>query len=164
MPPMGQSLQDRLAKLLDDYDARRRSDQEREQKAKEDEALFLSRFADLRRQLIRPVFEEAGALLEARGHRYSITEQEFAGGGPGSITEAGITLRVVARGTKAGLHEDQRALSISTRHYNRTLWINSGESQNSGGLAGARGAHALESVTRQLLEEEVVAFVGRVVA
>jgi hypothetical protein len=161
---MTELMRDALAKLLDDYDARRRGDQEREQKTRDDEARFLSDFAALRKKLIRPVFEEAGALLEARGHRYSIAEQEFLGGSEGRIAEAGITLRIVPSGTKAPLHEDQRSLSITTRHYNKTVWIHSGEPQAQGGLAGGKDAFPLEKVTRQLVEEELLAFVARVVA
>ena len=161
---MADHLKEALTKLLDVYDARRRGDLEREQRTKEDEARFLSDFAALRRTVIRPVFDEAGALLEERGHRFSIAEQEFLAGSEGRISEAGITLRIVPVGTKAPLHEDQRSLSITTRHYNKTVWINSGESPNSGGLAGAKGAFALDKVTKQLVEEEVIGFVARVVA
>jgi len=153
-----------LTKLLDAYEARRSADVAREQRTKDEEARFLTDFAELRRGVIRPVFEAAGALLEDRGHRYSITEQEFTPGSAGSINEAGITLRIVASGTKAPLHEDQRSLCIATRHYNKTVWINSGEAPGAGGLAGAKGAFALEKVTSQLVEDEVIAFVGRVVA
>ena len=160
---MADHLRDELTRLLDEYDARRRGDREREQKTKDDEARFLVEFAELRRNVIRPVFETAGALLEERGHRYSIVEQEFTAGPEGRIAEAGITLRVVPAGTKAGLHEDQRSLAITTRHYNKTVWINSGESAGSGGLAGAKGAYALERVTKQLVEEELIAFVRRIV-
>jgi hypothetical protein len=161
---MADHMHEALSKLLDVYDARRRSDVEREQKAKDEEVRFLKDFAELRRTVIRPVFESAGALLEERGHRYSIVEQEFAAGAEGRISEAGITLRIVPLGTKAPLHEDQRSLAIATRHYNKTVWINSGESAGSGGLAGSKGAFALEKVTRQLIEEELIAFVARVVA
>ena len=161
---MAEPMREALAKLLDDYDARRRGDQEREQKTRDDEARFLSDFAALRKKVIRPVFEEAGALLEERGHRYSIAEQEFLGGSEGRIAEAGITLRIVPSGTKAPLHEDQRSLSITTRHYNKTVWIHSGEPQAQGGLAGGKDAFPLEKVTRQLVEEELLAFVARVVA
>ena len=161
---MADHMQDAVSKLLDAYDARRRGDVEREQKTKEDAARFLTDFAELRRGVIRPVFEAAGALLEERGHRYSIVEHEFAAGAEGRISEAGITMRIVPSGTKAPLHEDRSSLSITTRHYNKTVWINSGESAGSGGLAGSKGAFALEKVTRQLVEEEVIAFVARVVA
>jgi len=161
---MADHMQEALTKLLDVYDARRRGDLEREQRTKEEEARFLTDFAELRRGVIRPVFEAAGAMLEERGHRYSIVEQEFVGGAEGRIAEAGITLRVVPSGTKAPLHEDQRSLTISTRHYNKTVWIHSGEPQAQGGLAGGKDAFAIEKVTRQLVEEELIAFVARVVA
>jgi hypothetical protein len=164
MGAMADHLREALAKLLDDYDARRRGEREREQQAKDEEAQFLADFAELRRRVIRPVFEAAGAMLEARGHRASIAEQEFVAGAAGRITEAGITLRIVPLGTKAPLHEDQRSLSITTRHYNKTVWIHSGEPQAQGGLAGGNDAFPLEKVTRQLVEEELLAFVARVVA
>ena len=161
---MADHMREALAKLLDGYDARRRGDLEREQRTKEEDALFLSQFAELRRSVIRPVFESAGAMLEERGHRYSIAEQEFTAGSGGRISEAGISMRIVPSGTKAPLHEDQRSLSITTRHYNKTVWINSGEAPDAGGIAGAKGAYALEKVTRQLVEEELLGFVARVVA
>jgi len=162
---MADHMQEALTKLLDVYDARRRGDLEREQRTKEEEARFLTDFAELRREVIRPVFEAAGAMLEERGHRCSIAEQEFVGGSEGRIAEAGITLRVVPSGTKAPLHEDQRSLSISTRHYNKTVWIHTGEPQTQGGgLAGGKDAFSIDKVTRQLVEEELIAFVARVVA
>lgn len=161
---MTEHMREALKKLLDVYDARRRGEQEREQRAKDEEAKFLKDFAELRRSVIRPVFEAAGEVLEERGHRYSITETEFVGGAEGRISEAGISMRIVPGGTRAPLHEDQRSLSITTRHYNRTVWINSGESPTSGGLAGAKGAFTLDKVTRDLVEEELLGFVARVVA
>jgi len=161
---MADTLQDALARLLDEYDARRRADLEREQRTKEEAELFLKRFAELRRDVIRPVFEAAGAMLEARGHRFSIVEQEFVGGGEGRISEAGIALRITPAGIKAPLHDDQRSLAITTRHYNRTVWINSGEASGAGGIAGAKGAYTLDKVTRELIEKELLGFVALIVA
>jgi hypothetical protein len=158
---MADRMLDALGKMLDEYEGRRRGDMEREQKTRDDDALFLSRFAELRRSVIRPVFESAGALLEARGHRYSISEQEFTQGGAGRMTEAGISLRIVASGTRAPLHDDQRSLSISTWHYNKTVRINGSESPSSG---GAKGTYSLEKIDRQLVEDELVGFVARVIA
>jgi len=162
--PVADHLQVSLGKLLDEYDARRRDELERDHRTKEEDALFLRQFAELRRDVIRPVFEAAAAMLEQRGHRYSIAEQEFTAGSAGRIGEAGISLRIAPSGTKAPLHEDRHSLSITTRHYNKTVWVNSGESAGSGGVAGAKGAYALERVTKQLVEDELVAFVGRVVS
>jgi len=161
---MSEYLEQELAKLLDAYDERRRGDLEREQRTKDEDALFLQHFAALRRDVIRPVFEAAGAMLEARGHRYSISEQEFSAAAEGRIIEAGISLRVVPAGTKAPLHDDQRALSIATRHYNKTVWINSGNALDAGGIAGAKGAYTIAKLTRELVEHELIAFVARVIA
>ena len=161
---MTHAMQEALTRLLDEYDARRRVDLEREQRAKEEAELFLTQFAELRRSVIRPVFEAAGALLEARGHRFSISEQEFSAGGESRPSEAGIALRIAAAGTKAPLHDDQRSLAVTTRHYNRTVWINSGEAPNAGGIAGAKGAYTLDKVTRDLVEKELLGFVARIIA
>jgi hypothetical protein len=161
---MADRMLDLLGRMLDEYDGRRRGDMEREQKTRDDDALFLSRFAELRRSVIRPVFESAGALLEARGHRFSISEQEFTSGGEGRMSEAGISLRIVASGTRAPLHDDQRALTITTWHYNKTVRINASESPSSGGTPGAKGGYPLDKVDRQLIEDELVSFVARMVA
>ena len=161
---MSKHLDDELRKLLDSYDERRRGDLAREQRTRDEDARFLERFAALRRDVVRPVFDAAGAMLEARGHRYSVSEQEFSAGTEGRLGEAGITLRIVPAGTKAPLKDDQRALSVTTRHYNKTVWINSGGTPESGGIAGAKGAYALDKVTPDLIEEELLRFVARVIA
>jgi hypothetical protein len=159
-----------LGKLLDQYDERRRADLAREKKSKDDDAAFLARFAELRRDVVRPVFQEAGALLAERGHEFGISEQEFAaGGGNGSgsaVSEAAITFHIDPRGMESPLHADDhvRALSITTRHYNKTVWINSGKSQDAGGVAGAKGAYELERIDRQLVEEALIRFIGGILA
>lgn len=158
---MADYLRDELGKLLDDYDARRRAVLAREQKVKDDDALFLTQFAELRRSVIRPAFEAAATLLAERGHLASITEQEFSVAEGSKVSEAWIALRIVPAGTTEA---NARSLSISTRHYNKTVWINSGEAHRSGGIAGPAGAFALDKVTKQLVEEEVIAFVARIVA
>ena len=57
-----------------------------------------------------------------------------------------------------------RSLAITTRHYNRTVWINSGEASGAGGIAGAKGAYTLDKVTRELIEKELLGFVALIVA
>ena len=156
-----------LGRMLDQYDQRVREESAREQKGKDDNALFLDGFAALRRDVVRPVFEQAGALLAERGHAFEITEEEFAAGSAGKAPrEAGISLRIAPAGMPGQLHaqDHERSLSITTRHYNKTVWINAGRSLEAGGIAGAKGAHALKLVDRQLVEDAVVKFVGAVMA
>jgi hypothetical protein len=153
---MADYLRDELGKLLDDYDERRRAVLAREQKVRDDDALFLAQFAELRRSVIRPAFEAAAAMLAERGHLASITEQEFSVAEGSKVSEAWIELRIVAAGAKEA---NARSLSISTRHYNKTVWINAGKP-----LEGAKGTYPLEKINRQRVEEELVKFVAGVVA
>lgn len=153
---MADYLRDELGKLLDDYDERRRAVLAREQKVRDDDALFVAQFAELRRSVIRPAFEAAATLLAERGHLASITEQEFSLAEGGKASEAWIALRIAAAGTKEA---NARSLSISTRHYNKTVWINAGKP-----LEGTKGTYPLETIDRQRVEEELVKFVADVVA
>jgi hypothetical protein len=153
---MADYLRDELAKLLDDYDERRRAVLAREQKVRDDDALFLAQFVELRRSVIRPAFEAAATLLAERGHLASITEQEFSVAEGSKVSEAWIALRIVPAGTKEA---NARSLSISTRHYNKTVLIDAGRP-----LEGTKGTYPLEKLDRQRIEEELVKFVAGVVA
>jgi len=158
-------LRKALGRMLDGYDERRASELAREQKLKDEDAQFLTRFAELRRAVVRPVFEEAGLLLAERGHAFSISEEEFAVGGASEVSEAGISLHIVPAGMGAPVHDDHaRTLSITTRHYNKTVWINAGRALDPGGMAGAKGAYPMERIDRQLVEEQLIKFVASIVA
>ena len=161
---MADRMREALGRILDQFDERRRAIEAHELKVRADDERFLRQFAELRRDVIRPVFESAGAVLLERGHRFSVTEQEFGADAGGQPMEAAITLTVVPAGTQPSLHADDhaRSLSIMTRHYNKTVWINSGESKDAGGRAGAKGAHAPDKINAQLVEDEVLAFVAKV--
>jgi hypothetical protein len=149
-------LRDALSKLLDQYDERRQAVLVREQKVRDDDARFIVQFAELRRNVIRPAFEVVAALLAERGHMASITEHEFAVAEGGKTSEASISLRVAPLGTT---EENARTLSVSTRHYNKTVWINAGKP-----LEGTKGTYPLEKIDRQRVEEELVRFVGEIIA
>jgi hypothetical protein len=155
-------LGEQLGKVLDQYDEQRRAVLAREQKVKDEDARFLEGFAELRRNVVRPVFEAAGTILAARGHKVTISEQEFTVDAGSKVTEAAISIHIVPSGAVARLHDDDpRSFSISSRHYNKTVWINAGKPLETG---GAKGTYPLERIDRQLIEEELVRFVGRIVA
>jgi hypothetical protein len=115
--------------------------------------------------VVRPVFEAAGAVLEARGLGYSIEEHEFGSDAAGQPTEAGITLTVIPAGltVPARGDEHEHSLSLTTRHYNKSVWLNAGATR-AGGVAGAKGAFPLERIDRPFVEEALVRFVSLLVA
>ena len=153
---MADYLRDELGKLLNQYDEQRRAVAAREQKVRDEDALFVAGFADLRRSVIRPAFETAAAMLAERGHKVTIAEQEFSVDAAAKVTEGEISLRIVVSGAK---EDNARALSISTRHYNKTVWVDSGKP-----LEVSKGTHPLEKIDRQLVEAELIAFIAGIVA
>lgn len=154
-----------LGRMLDAYDARRSADVAREKKSKDDHARFLAGFEALKREVVRPVFEAAAKLLAERGHGSSVAEQEFVVDGAGKVTEASISFRVEPAGMAEPAQADEaRTLSLTTRHYNKTVWINAGKPLDAGGMAGSKGAYELERIDRQLVEDQVMKLVGAVMA
>src|SRR5258706_3405292 len=113
-----------LGKMLDGYDERRRVDLARTRKAKDDDAAFIAQFVELRRSVVRPVFDAAGAILAQRGHAVRILESEFAVDPNGKTIEAGISIQIAPAGVEPLAEGERRSPSISTRHYNQTAWSN----------------------------------------
>ena len=162
---MSERLRQQLGVLLERYDTAQRAAESHRQKVKADDALFLAQFDALRRDVVRPVFEAAGALLQARGHGFRIVEAQFLGHNDGQTVEAAIELHVAPAGMEPPpqAHEHLRALSFATRHYNKTVCIRNGAAPHEGALAGARGAFPLEKIDSQLVEDEVLKLIASLV-
>ena len=161
---MSERLNVELGKVLDRYDERRRADLARARMAQDEDALFIANFVELRRAVVRPVFDAAGALLAERGHAVRISEVEFSADPNGKTTEAGISIQIAPAGMEPSPAGERRSLCISTRHYNKTVWINDdGAAFYAGSAATTRGAYPLERIDNKLVEEELIKFVGAVV-
>ena len=155
-----------LGKLLDRYDEKRRVVEERRQQVKTDEDNFIKGFADLRTKVVRPVFEAIGAILKERGHDYSISEDEYAGEPGGKTTEAAVSIRVMPAGLEKSPHDDAQfpSLSFVTRHYNKTVSIQSSYAiPQLGGPAGPRGDYQLAQIDEDLVKVELLKLVVGIV-
>ena len=154
---MSAELRAGLGALLDQYDETRRAAQARSDQAAAASTIYLKQFAELRRAVVRPVFEAVGAMLAERGHRFSIHEEEFAAPAAGETSrEAAIVLRVlpVDMDEPAPGTDDRRSLSFTTRHYNKTVSVGNGAVPHEG--SGSKSGLPIERVTVQLVEEEVL--------
>jgi len=152
--------------LLDRYDEKRRVVEERRQQVKTDEDNFIKGFADLRTKVVRPVFEAIGAILKERGHDYSISEDEYAGEPGGKTTEAAVSIRVMPAGLEKSPHDDAQfpSLSFVTRHYNKTVSIQSSNAiPQSGGPAGPRGDYQLAQIDEDLVKVELLKLIVGIV-
>lgn len=155
-----------LGKLLDEYDEKRRAVEARRLQVRTDEDTFKKEFARLRVNVIRPVFEAAGAILKARGHDFSISEGEHAVDPGGKITEADISIQVMP----AGMEESPQAnvqfpsLSIATRHYNKTVCIRgSNAAPQPAAGASSRGDYQLAQIDAELVQVELMKLIAGIV-
>jgi hypothetical protein len=154
-----------LGTMLDVYDGVRRADEQRKRRAESEQLAFLAGFAELRSNIVRPVFERVGALLESRGHRFAIREHEFVFQADGRASEALIAIHITPAGMENAAASDAqgRELALSTRHYNRTVCVANGGVPKSGSLAGANGGCQLAQIDAQLVEDEVIKLVASLV-
>jgi hypothetical protein len=150
-------LRSGLGSMLDKYEGARRAEEAHKEQMRADEAGFLARFAQLRREVVRPVFEAAGEVLRARGHGSVIREVEFSAE-DGKPIEALIELRVIPAGMEHAASADRhlQELSFSTRHYSRVVCITNGAVPQSGSLAGSQGALTLAQINVELVEDELL--------
>ena len=163
LPQMTDALEKQLGALLDEYDEARRATQTRKEQARADDQRFLDEFAELRASLLRPLFEAVGAMLVQRGHAFRIREQEFVPQAGGAGAEASIALFVAPEGMEKPPAADEhlRALSFSTRHYNKTICVRNGATPHEG--AGSKGVYPIARIDVELAEAELLKLMSALV-
>lgn len=162
---MSKRLLAEVGAMLDAYDVVRRADADRKRRLEAEGLAFLAGFAELRRAVVRPVFEAVGELLKERGHGFAIEEEEFVFEPGGKTKEAAICIRITPAGMENAAPSDQhlRELRFATRHYNKTVSVTNGAVPQSGSMAGLSGGYALSQINTQLVEQELVKLVAALV-
>lgn len=166
-PPVAGDLGVELGKLLDQYDDKRRTVEERRRQVKTDEDAYHKAFADLRTGVIRPVFESVGAILKARGHEYRISEEEYAGEPGGKTREAVISMQIMPAGMEKSPQADGAfpSLSFVTRHYNKTVCIRASNAvPKLNGGASPRGDYPLADIDGELVRVELLKLIAGIVS
>jgi multidrug efflux pump subunit AcrA (membrane-fusion protein) len=155
-----------LGKLLDQYEDKRRTVEERRQQVKTDEDAYQKAFADLRIQVIRPVFDAAGAILKARGHDFVISEDEHAGEPAGKTREAVISMQIMPAGMEKSTQANAPfpSLSFITRHYNKTVCVRASNAvPKLNGTASPRGDYQLAQIDKELVQAELLKLIAGIV-
>ena len=154
-----------LEKIFDQHDEleRTRTQQVQETQRQEDE--FLSRFAEVRKTVIRPAFERIGALLEARGHSFKIEESEYAKHGDGKLISSATITMYVAPGESKGNSRPHDLPHIGYHvHYVHTkkvtLFVSTIASGS--GTSGGKGDFPLEAITSDLIDQHTLAFLKEI--
>src|SRR6266852_5846252 len=103
-----------------------------------------------------------GLFLSAAGRRMISTPFEPGG----KTTEAAVSIRVMPAGLEKSPHDDAQfpSLSFFTRHYNKTVCIQSSNAiPQSGGPAGPRGDYQLAQIDEDLVKVELLKLIVGIV-
>ena len=156
-------LETELHKLLDQYEDKRRTVEQRRRQVKSDDDTYQKAFAGLRSGVIRPVFEAAGAILAARGHEFRISEEEYAAEPAGNTREAAISIQIMPAGLERSPQTDGGfpSLAFVTRHYSKTVCVRASNAvPKSNGAANPRGDYSLAQIDEELVQVELLKLIS----
>jgi hypothetical protein len=165
-PAAADDLGTELGRLLDQYDEKRRTVEQRRVQVKADEDAYHKAFADLRTGVIRPAFQAVGAMLKARGHDFRISEEEYAAEPGGKTHEATIAMQIMPAGLEKSTQADAPfpSLAFVTRHYSKTVCIRASNAVPKLNDAGhPRGDYPLTQIDKQLVQAELLQLIAGIV-
>ena len=114
---------------------------------------FAAAYAELKRAVIRPVFENVGGTLAARGHEIHIADE------PGGK----IAIHIVPAGAVKSIHPYDwfPTFSLFAAPFTKSIGVHVRNARpNSEG--SSRGEYKLVQVTRELVEKDLTKFVGEI--
>jgi len=116
---------------------------------------FAGEFAKLKLSIIRPVFSSIGNMLQERGHEFNISEE------PGGK----ISIHIVPAGVNKSIHGYDwfPTLSFFSAPFTKTIGLHGRNMRpNAEGSSGNRGDFTLAQVTQDLVERELMKFIGEI--
>jgi hypothetical protein len=119
------------------------------------EDTFPGDFAQLKLSVIRPVFENVGNQMKARGHEFNISEE------PGGK----ISIHIVPMGVNKSIHPYDwfPTLSFFGAPFTKTIGLHGRNARrNSSGGSGQRGDYRLSQVSKEFVEKELTTFIGEI--
>ena len=116
---------------------------------------FPGDFAKLKLQIIRPVFESIGNRVKERGHAFNISEE------PGRR----ISIHIVPPGANQSIHPYDwfPTFSLYGAPHTRRIGVHGRNTRpNSSGSTGERGDYPVAKVSKDVVEKELMKFIGEI--
>ena len=116
---------------------------------------FPGDFARLKLTVIRPVFETVGNTLKERGHEFNISEE----------TGGKISIHIVPAGVSKSIHPYTwfPTLSFFGAPFTKTIGLHGiNARRNSESGTGQRGDYKLAQVSKDIVEKELMKFIGEI--
>ena len=145
----------KVAALREPFTGRRNTGAMEKAHVKIDEASFPAEFERLKVAVIRPVFEAIGRTMTERGHEFNVSEE--AGGK--------ISIHIVPAGAKKSIHPYDwfPTLTYFGAPMAGTIGLHGRNMRpNSEVASGARGTYAPAQVNKELVEKELMKFIGEI--
>lgn len=145
----------KMGKALDQFTGMRGLEAESKLHSKTVEDDFPGDFARLKLSVIRPTFEAVGNMLKERGNEFNISEE------PGGK----ISIHIVPAGVNKSIHPYDwfPTFSIFGAPYTKTVGLHGRNMRpNSEPVSGSRGDYKPAQISRELLEKELMKFIGEI--
>jgi hypothetical protein len=121
---------------------------------------FPGRFVSLKTGTIQPAIQEIADMLNERGHRASVHEQDESSTTAGGIKSAAVWLRVVPKPFAQKAAEDNASaieVTFSASRGERKVAVSSTNTiVNNGGSVGKRGEYEIDAVTAEVVANHVI--------
>lgn len=145
----------KMGKPLNPFTATHRPGADGTPRSKSGEGEFAGSFERLKTSVIRPVFETVGNGLKERGHEINISEE------PGGK----ISIHIVPAGANKSIHRYDwfPTLSFFGAPYQGTVGLHGRNMRpNSEVSSGSRGDYTLARVSKEIVEKELMKFIGEI--
>jgi len=152
---MAGDLNSKFGSALDQFSGKRDVATGAKPKIGSEEDKFYDEFAKLKVSVIRPAFAAIGNMLKERGHEYNISEE----------TNGKISIHIVPAGVNKSIHPFDwfPTLSYYCAPFKKTINLQGRNMRpNSEGSTGSRGDFQPAQVDRDLVEKELVKFIGEI--
>ncbi len=157
---MKDEAKSRLKTILGDYDEKLAEAERLDAAKRAAYAAFPGRFTALNTETIQPAMKEIADMLNERGHKASVHEQEESSSAGSGIKSAAVTLRIVP---KPFTHKSAEAnpvaieITFSANRSERKVTVSSSNTMTSlGGTVGKRGDYEIETVTADVVTSHVI--------
>ena len=150
-----------LTGILDAFAAKQAAWKREVERKKSEHELFLERFADKVKSVIRPAMEGVSAELRSRGHETSITERQEAVTADGRVTEANIDMAIMPSGQTYPMNRRDplscpHITFIAGHHENKVSVYESTMMPGGGGQSGRTREYTLDQVTAEVVQSHIL--------
>ena len=157
---MKDEAKSQLKKILGDYDEKLAEAARMDAENRAAHAAFPGRFATLRTETIQPAIQEIADLLNERGHKASVREQEESSSTQAGVKSAAISLRIIP---KPFAHRSAETnpivieITFSANRSERKVAVSSINTMpNESGSVGKRAEYEIGALTADVVASHVI--------